>query len=1321
MCKRIKLILATHIFVSVLLMLLLGGICEGQSYLVRLYSEVDGLPSAYISDVNQDQSGKMWFATRGGIAAYDGYQWECFSQSNGLPVTSFMKIRIDGDNRIWALSSAGQGDMCIVLYDGKRWQKITSLPTQFDSENNITSFELMENEEENSLIPVLCIGTLNGGVLFWKGTKWTQFSIKNGLLSNVVNGLGIKEKKLIVATDEGISVIENGKVDNRTNEVLKHYLPEKKLTVMAISVQKADRFPDSGIKADRYWLLGKDWLGYFEENIFTLVFDNPGIPLPKEERFASLVVDYKGGVYISYRVKIFYYNILTGEWDIQGTKNGLMAEGASAIFIDFEKNIWIVGYRGVSKIISRRFSNYQKKDGLLEDEVTAIAEYAPGKIIFGHNSGITLYDGKSFQYRLFPGKIDPLFSRIMDVEVDSKKNIWIADSKKPLIETDINGNSRVYGLDKGLPASAMDILIDSNDKVWVGTSSGIYYLKNERFHPLDGRMMKKYGIRRIYKAGKDVLYFATISNGLVEFNQKTGSWKNYTDKIHQSGNNAYDVNRDKNGQILVGTLAGLSKIQGNDLVKFNENGFSINRPVYFITHDKEGWIWFGLDNGVIRWNGEKFYKYTPAEGLIGQETNRSANLVDSTGKLWIGTNRGVSRYNSNFDDPDEFIPKPKLKLIMLQAGNKKIQLPGVQELKLNHTQNDLTFYFQAISFINENRILYNWKLEGSRESMWREAGALFNRVIHYQDLSPGNYRLHLKIRNALGIWSDEVVSPGITIRNPFYYSWWFFLIVILFIAFIMIQLASRITQKKYMARLEQQVEERTKELWASEEKYSTLFRESKDIVYISSPDGNFVEINPAGVELFGYASREEILAADIGNHIYYNPRDREKFRDEISRTGYVKDYPLELKQKNGNRIYVLLTSNAEYNENGKVVYYRGIMRDITEKKKLEEQLERIQKMEAIGALAGGVAHDLNNILSGLTSYPELLLLQIPEDHPLRKPLTTIKRTGEKAAAVVQDLLTLSRRGVAVNEIINLNDIVTDYISSPEFKRLCSYFPGTCNRICLDSELLNVMGSPIHIAKTVMNLVSNAVEAMSGGGKLSILTENIYFSKPVKGYDEIPSGTYVRLKIIDEGMGISPEDLPKIFEPFYTRKKMGRSGTGLGLSVVWATMKDHNGFIDVKTSMGKGTSFELYFPVTWKEILKKESIIPLDAYKGKESILVIDDVEEQREVAVNILSNLGYNASAVASGEEAIVYLKKNTVDLLIIDMILEKGIDGLETYRRIIQEHPLQKAIIVSGYSETGEVKALLELGAGTYLKKPYTIQQLGKSVRSELDAPKEG
>jgi signal transduction histidine kinase/ActR/RegA family two-component response regulator len=438
--------------------------------------------------------------------------------------------------------------------------------------------------------------------------------------------------------------------------------------------------------------------------------------------------------------------------------------------------------------------------------------------------------------------------------------------------------------------------------------------------------------------------------------------------------------------------------------------------------------------------------------------------------------------------------------------------------------------------------------------------------------------------------------------------------------------------------------------------------------------------------------------------------------DIVENPNQYKSFENENICRNGERVWVTWTNKIIRDNDGNITELLCIGNDNTERKHLELQLQRAQKMEAVGMLAGGVAHDLNNILSGIVSYPDLLLMDMPAENPFRKPITRIKESGQKAAAIVEDLLTLARRGVAVNEVVNMNDIANGFMKTPEFEKLKAYHPNVDFDVRFDKELLNIHGSPVHLSKTVMNLVSNASEAMPEGGKVKIFTENRYIDRPIRGYEEVEEGDYVLLSVSDTGMGISPEDLSRIFEPFFTKKVMGRSGTGLGMAVVWATVKDHDGYIDVQSKLGKGTRCDLYFPATRTAKQSEKEMFSMAKYKGKEQILVVDDVEEQREIATSMLSRLGYQVTAVSSGEAAVDYMKQNSADLVILDMIMDPGMDGLETYKKILIYHPNQKAIVSSGYSETKRVKETLKLGAGAYIKKPYVLSKIVRAIRAELE-----
>ena len=482
-------------------------------------------------------------------------------------------------------------------------------------------------------------------------------------------------------------------------------------------------------------------------------------------------------------------------------------------------------------------------------------------------------------------------------------------------------------------------------------------------------------------------------------------------------------------------------------------------------------------------------------------------------------------------------------------------------------------------------------------------------------------------------------------------------------------------------------------------------------------------VNHAAVDLYKADSPEHLM--DAPDRLLVE-NDRSHFIDQIvSFTDGMDWYEGAARKYNfsGEIIHLIIRKAVIHRKINGLTKILVSLTDVTElhraykeKESLEARLQRAKKMEALGLLAGGVAHDLNNVLSGIVSYPDLILMDLEADSHLRKPILTIQNSGQKASEIVEDLLTLARRGVATKDIINLNDTISEYLKSPEFEKLSNFHPEVRIEANLGEALLNIVGSPIHLRKTIMNLVSNGAEAQPAGGKITISTTNQYVDKPIKGYEEIREGDFVMMEVADTGTGISTEDMSRIFEPFYTKKVMGRSGTGLGMSVVWGTVQDHQGYINVESTKHVGTTFRLYFPATREQTDTDSAAVSIDAYMGrKEKILVIDDIKEQREIALTILERLNYSATAVSSGEKAVQYMKSHTVDLLLLDMIMEPGMDGLDTYKKILETHPGQKAIIASGYSETDHVREAQRLGAGEYVKKPYTLREIGRVLKKEL------
>ncbi|MEH0020460.1 MAG: ATP-binding protein [Desulfobacter sp.] len=510
----------------------------------------------------------------------------------------------------------------------------------------------------------------------------------------------------------------------------------------------------------------------------------------------------------------------------------------------------------------------------------------------------------------------------------------------------------------------------------------------------------------------------------------------------------------------------------------------------------------------------------------------------------------------------------------------------------------------------------------------------------------------------------------------------------------------------------------------SEKRYRQIFENILDVYFETTLDGIILEISPSVEQVSGYTP-DQLRGSPI-SRIYKVPEKKESLLTLLFKKNQVNGYETDLVHKSGETrtcsINAVLISDDTHGTERII----GIFRDITSqkavarrKKELEERLNRSQKMEALGMLAGGVAHDLNNVLSGIVTYPEILLMDLPEKSAMARSLKVIQSSGIRATEIVQDLLTLSRRGVVTREVVDLNGIVREFLRTPEYEKLLSFHAHVRVETDISAPISRIKGSAVHLQKTVMNLISNAAEAQVHGGVIKITTANRHLDAPVRGYDRVQAGDYLVLSVEDHGQGIAPEDIKRIFEPFFTKKVMGRSGTGLGMAVIWGTVQDHEGYIDVISAPDRGTRFDLYFPITTEQSPPRPKAMDIDSLMGShEKILIVDDAAHQREIAATALRRLGYDTVAVESGEKAVEYLESNSADLVLLDMIMDPGIDGLETFRRILAFKPDQKAVIASGFSRTRQVRETMHLGAGQYIRKPYTIEKIGMAVKKELERP---
>jgi PAS domain S-box-containing protein len=500
----------------------------------------------------------------------------------------------------------------------------------------------------------------------------------------------------------------------------------------------------------------------------------------------------------------------------------------------------------------------------------------------------------------------------------------------------------------------------------------------------------------------------------------------------------------------------------------------------------------------------------------------------------------------------------------------------------------------------------------------------------------------------------------------------------------------------------------------SEEKYRTLFEESKDAVFMGTPDGEVLDCNHALVELLGFSSKKELLQIKDIRQLYYDANERDVFIREIAKNGFIKNFEVVLKRTDGEKVFALHTANVIRDEDGAVASYQSIIRDMTGYKELEQQLMQSQKMEAIGQLTGGIAHDFNNMLMAIMMHTDNIQMLIKEGDPLKAKVKHITNVAEKAAGLTQRLLAFSRKQMIIPKPVEINDIV----ENAEDLLLRLIGEDIDFKTSLARDALTIMADSGQIEQVFMNFATNARDAMPDGGSLIISTERVTLGDDfirANGYGE--PGSYACITVRDTGTGMNEETKRKLFEPFFTTKEVGK-GTGLGLSVVYGIVKQHNGYINVYSEPGTGTEFKIYLPVVESAVVgvEEESPQPTVLIGGTGTVLLAEDNADIRELIKIVLEDCGYDVIDAVDGNDAIEKFMQNKekIRLLLLDVIMP-GKNGKEVYDAAREVSPETRVLFLSGYTEdiinkTGVIERGVKL-----VSKPVTPRELLSSVREVL------
>ncbi len=493
----------------------------------------------------------------------------------------------------------------------------------------------------------------------------------------------------------------------------------------------------------------------------------------------------------------------------------------------------------------------------------------------------------------------------------------------------------------------------------------------------------------------------------------------------------------------------------------------------------------------------------------------------------------------------------------------------------------------------------------------------------------------------------------------------------------------------------------------SEQRYRELFESANDIVYTHDMEGHYTSLNRAGERITGY-TRDEARSLDFATVVV--PEDVELVKAMLAgkRAGERQTtYEITIVGKSGKRLPLELSTQVLCRD-GKPVEVLGIARDVSERKRLEEQLRQSQKMEAIGRLAGGVAHDFNNLLTLINGYTDMLLGQLPPESPLHSDANEVRRAGEKAVALTRQLLTFSRQQVVAPKILDLNEIVSDM--DRMLRRLIG--EDVELEVRLDGQLGRVSADASQLEQVVMNLAVNARDAMPKGGRLTIETLSVHVEDPVPHRTgDLAPARYAMLVVSDTGEGMDEETRHHIFEPFYTTKGEGR-GTGLGLATVYGIVKQNGGHVAVESQPDQGATFRVYLPVTEAEATPQaQPHAPATMRRGSETVLLVEDEESVRRLLHASLERCGYAVLCASDGLEALRICEgyEGPIDLMVTDVVMPV-MGGVELRDRARTIRPDMRTLFISGYTEH-------PLEGSPFLPKPFTPMELAETVREILES----
>ncbi len=1228
----------------------------------RIYDVADGLPNRSVHGITQDADGCMWFTTRAGIVCYDGLEWTRSGPPGGM---GFGRAAIDDGGDIW--SFALDEPHHPVRLQNTRWVEYP-VTVGLPEHGGIGGVGIRGSGDDTQLL----IACVRGNLLFWDGDRWLDVSGDRSLRFSNVTRVG---DIFHLSTDRGLFTFDPSRPNARLLPIVA--VPDE--SVYGTAIDPA---------TDREWVIGPTWIGEYERGDFRFITrDMPFRASAKQDYHVT--ADGNGGVYFGDMLGLHHFIPFEGVRLVDRAE-GLSAGGTTALFRDREGIVWNGSLRGVTKVLSRRFSNYTTAQGLAADEVTLVRELKDGSILLGHPEGIAFFHGRNDPIRIGS---HPIQSRVLDCSEANDGTIWVAGNHDGLFRY-ARGERTAERVE--LPVGATEAVhavhAASDGTILASVGRDLLRLRNGRWTPVDipDHSERTFGIRRILEDDEGAIVLGTAFGGVMRMHgREVRHWHHAED---HNANNVFAVSLRPDGAIWAGTASGLCRCTPNGSLEPVLTP-RIVRPTYFILDDADGNTWYGTDNGVYRHRGDEVRHFSVRDGLAGSETNRAAAICDREGHIWIGTDRGLSVFDPRHDRRPSH--PPTVAITDIEAGGSRRLFTG--ELELPHDHNTVVFRFRTISFADEERVLHRTKLEGFDRS-WSEARPLPTRELRYTSLPPGAYRMHVEVIDVDGVASGVVTSPAIHIANPFWRQSWVLITATIIVLIVIGGAFKFVSQRRYARRLESSVLQRTADLEAEKARLEATLSSIGDGLVVLDDACNVALWNRAAQKITGYSESDA-----IGRPLH------ELFTLPSTDVTDTAAGPVVLKTPTGI-IRQLEFSSAPLGmqvESGRVLAFR----DITDRRRVERNLARNERLDALGLLAGGIAHDFNNLLTVVLGNLSLIRLTDSSQH-VEPRVRAAESATKQARALTQQLLTFSRAGDPIRRVASLHELLTE-----SAKFLLSGANVRCD-LELEDGLWPVEIDTGQVSQVVHNLLINARQAMPEGGRIVVRAHNLEVAPA-----SMPEGPAVVIEVEDNGVGIAPDALDRVFDPYFSTKP---GGSGLGLSTSYSIVSRHDGILMAESDPGQCTIFRAYLPASPQASVASESdsdpalTAAKDEGETPARVLVMDDEEPIRVLLKSMLTQLGHHCTTTGDGGAAIAMYRQaldtgQRFDLVIADLTVPGGMGGRVTLEHLKLIDDEVSAVAISGYSNDPVMADPREYGFRKGIAKPFGIDELETTLREVL------